>query len=67
MDITLQIFTAITEIIETKRASKQWPQIALYRELFERFGDVKPDIRKLIIDKRIRFGRTVNDWYFEPI
>lgn len=66
--MTEQVYNAILEIIEAKRAAKRWPQIALFRELFDRFGsDVKPSLRALIDAKRIRFGRCVNDWYFELI
>ena len=61
----LSIFQRITDIIATKRANKTAPYICLY------ISDLKCCDKKVINEliqlKKIRWGNTINDIYFEKL
>ena len=53
----------ITDIIATKRANKTAPYICLYKSDLKCCD--KKVINELIQQKKIRWGNTINDIYFE--
>lgn len=62
------VFSKIKEITAYKKAKKIEPSFVVLMELREvcniSLAEIKKECHKLVVDRKVKFGETLNDYYF---